>query len=140
MEAGGSEGTPVTQENPYRSPLALAPAEEESDRPAFASRGRAIAGGAWRGAKLGSRLMGMIVGTLLALLWFAAIAAVLYRWLIMGGDIGWIMEKTRPLQLFGVTFLAATYSTVLAAMVSAIIMGTAAGISYRASDKTKRGG
>jgi hypothetical protein len=126
-------------EDPYRSPRAITTAEEQSEQPAFASRGRAMAAGAWRGAKLGGRLMGMIIGTVMALLWFAAIVAILYRWLVMGGDIGWIIEKTRPIQLFGVTLLGAVYVTVLAVLLSALIMGTAAGISYRAPGKKNHG-
>jgi hypothetical protein len=121
----------MMRENPYQSPAAATGIENERDELTFTTRGRAIAAGAWRGAKFGGRLMGMIMGTLMGLLWLFAIAAIIYRWLYVGDDIGRIMDKLRPLEFFGTTLLAIISSTVLAAAIGAIIMGTTAGISYR---------
>jgi hypothetical protein len=75
--------------------------------------------------------MGIIMGVLAVLMWASVTAMFLHRWLWQGADFWDLVEIFEPLKGIGLTLGAIVKSALLTAVICALIMGVAAGISYR---------
>jgi uncharacterized integral membrane protein len=123
--------------NPYLSPVIPQVSTEVKVQPEYPSRTKAIAAGFWRGAKFGGKWMAIILIFLSILLWIFFAAAFLYFWLYKGADFRLLANKLEPLKMLGITIGTILYISFLSAIVGALIMGAAAGISYRKSSRKK---
>jgi hypothetical protein len=118
-------------ENPYQTPPTFELSAVIQPRRVYKSRRQAVLVEAWRGAKFGGKWMALIVTALFATLWAATLAEAIYsrRWRREGF---WSAPlHIDPVELFVFTPLFIACATLVAAVFGALIMGAAAGISYR---------
>jgi len=114
----------TAEENPYESPLAVEP---DATKPSYPSAKKAFLAGAKRGAKVAGKWMGLILGSF-ALLVFAIICfGILHRLYRLGYD-DW--HPSEGLWTMVMLIVACAYSTLVAAIISAVIMGTGEVVSY----------
>jgi hypothetical protein len=99
--------------------------------PKYASRTQAALTEGWRGAKFGGKWMGIILTVLATLMWTFFFGKGFYLWIWKGVDVGPIFRNPIVLKTFGLTIGVIAYVTFVTAFIGALIMGTAAALSYR---------
>ena len=117
--------------NPYQSPKTAEAVPSVRPQPTYRSRGRAFLGGAWRGVKFGGGWMAAILGVVALLSWGGLLAMLLYRWLVQGVELRRLIETAEPLKLFLAMLGGIAMCSLYAAVLGALIIGTAAAITYR---------
>jgi len=117
--------------NPYVSPAILDTPKARQDGRRYRSRMQAVLAGLWRGAIFGGKWMAAILIVLAILVWTPIVVLFLYRWLWQGCDAGEMIKVLHPVRGICLTLLFIINGTLCAAVVGALIMGTAAGITYR---------
>ena len=116
-------------QNPYASPeTAIADPRPAPRQPVYRSRGRAFLGGMWRGAKLGGTWTAIIFGSILGAVWLFLLAMLVYRWLVQGVDLLELADLPRNLVM---TLGLIALCSLDGAIIGALVMGTAAAITYR---------
>jgi hypothetical protein len=104
-------------ENPYQSPLTIG---QDASSGSYPSATKAFLAGAKRGAKLGGKWMGLILGTLsLAVIAFSVVVIV-YRASMLGYESKIVLEF---LGVIGSLLFGTAGVTLLTAVICSIIMG-----------------
>ena len=119
-----SEELTTIEENPDQSPLAV---EQEVSCRSYPSATRALLAGAKRGAKLGGKWMGLILGTLALVVSAFAVAGIVYRASLLGYESKVVLDF---LNFIGSLLLTTAGTTLFTAVVCSIIMGAGEGVYY----------
>jgi uncharacterized membrane protein len=123
----------MVEENPYASPTAVL--EKEVPKDGYASRKQAIFAGVKRGAKFGGKWMLLIILPISLLVWTISFARLIYLWIKLDYDFEFL-QKFWNLHLYHIFFswvAGLCYLTFLSALIGAMIMGIACGITYQPS-------
>jgi ABC-type Fe3+ transport system permease subunit len=90
-----------------------------------------VLAGAWRGAKFGGKWPAIILTILMVAIWVVYLAMIVSLWLLRGTDLWQTLKPLEFLKMIGFSLGFVLYVTFVTGMVGGLIMGVAAGISYR---------
>jgi hypothetical protein len=121
----------MTTENPYASPAVCEETPAPVELPVYRSRTQAVVAGMRRGAMIGGKWMGIILGILALLSWMVVLVTFVHRWLWQGRDFWYLIERLEPFKGICLTLNAIVLPTLYTAVGCALMMGMAAGFSYR---------
>jgi hypothetical protein len=121
----------VLEENPYQTPSTFERMAVPRPEPVFRSRTQAVLAGAWRGAKFGGKWPAIILTILMVAIWAVYLGMIVSLWLLRGTGFWQTLKPLEFLKMVGLSLGSVLYVTFVTGMVGGVIMGVAAGISYR---------
>ena len=123
----------TTDENPYQSPL---PVEQDATGRSYPSARKAFLAGAKRGAKFGGKWVGLVLGSLATFVCVVMCATAGYIVYRFGYDN--LHPPEGLLWAMVMVIVACAYTTLVAAIMSAIIMGIGEAVFYWRSRRITR--